>query len=44
LAICSSFVEALGGTIAAGNRPDRAGSVFTITLPETLAVALVATP
>jgi two-component system sensor histidine kinase KdpD len=44
LAICNSFVEALGGTIAAANRPDRAGSVFTITLPETLAVALVATP
>jgi two-component system sensor histidine kinase KdpD len=44
LAICNSFVEALGGTIAAANRPDRAGSVFTITLPETLAVALVAMP
>ena len=33
LAICRGFVEALGGTIVAGNRPDRRGAVFTITLP-----------
>ncbi len=33
LAICRGFVEAMGGTIAAGNRPDRRGAVFTLTLP-----------
>jgi two-component system sensor histidine kinase KdpD len=33
LAICRGFVEAMGGTIAAGNRVDRSGAVFTITLP-----------
>jgi two-component system, OmpR family, sensor histidine kinase KdpD len=33
LAICRGFVEAMGGTIAAGNRADRAGAVFTITVP-----------
>ncbi|HEY2889635.1 MAG TPA: ATP-binding protein, partial [Dongiaceae bacterium] len=33
LAICRGFVEALGGHIVAGNRPDRSGAVFTITLP-----------
>jgi two-component system sensor histidine kinase KdpD len=33
LAICRGFVEAMGGTIAAGNRTDRRGAVFTITLP-----------
>lgn len=33
LAICRGFVEAMGGTIRAGNRPDRAGAVFTIMLP-----------
>jgi two-component system sensor histidine kinase KdpD len=32
LAICRGFIEALGGTIVAGNRPDRSGAVFTITL------------
>ncbi len=30
LAICRGFVEAMGGTIAAGNRTDRKGAVFTI--------------
>jgi two-component system, OmpR family, sensor histidine kinase KdpD len=30
LAICRGFIEALGGSIAAGNRPDRSGAVFTI--------------
>lgn len=33
LAICRGFIEALGGTITAGNRPDRSGAVFTLTLP-----------
>jgi two-component system sensor histidine kinase KdpD len=33
LAICRGFVEAMGGTIRAGNRPDRKGAMFTITLP-----------
>ena len=33
LAICRGFVEAMGGTIAAGNRTDRTGAVFTIALP-----------
>jgi two-component system, OmpR family, sensor histidine kinase KdpD len=33
LAICRGFVEAMGGRIEAGNRPDRAGAVFTLTLP-----------
>ena len=33
LAICRGFVEAMGGTIAAGNRRDRHGAVFTVALP-----------
>jgi two-component system sensor histidine kinase KdpD len=33
LAICRGFIEALHGTIAAGNRIDRSGATFTITLP-----------
>jgi two-component system, OmpR family, sensor histidine kinase KdpD len=33
LAICRGFVEALGGRIVAGNRPDRRGAVLTVTLP-----------
>ncbi len=33
LAICRGFVEAMGGTITAGNRQDRSGAVFTITVP-----------
>ncbi len=33
LAICRGFVEAMGGTIAAANRRDRRGAVFTITMP-----------
>jgi two-component system, OmpR family, sensor histidine kinase KdpD len=33
LAICRGFVEAMGGTITAGNRADRPGAVFTLTLP-----------
>ena len=30
LAICRGFVEALGGTIAVANRPDRSGAIFMI--------------
>jgi two-component system sensor histidine kinase KdpD len=33
LAISRGFIEALHGTITAGNRPDRSGAVFTIRLP-----------
>ena len=33
LSICRGFVEAMGGTIVAGNRADRTGAVFTICLP-----------
>ena len=32
LAICRGFVEAMGGSIVAANRSDRAGAVFTLTL------------
>lgn len=34
LAICRGFVEAMGGTVTAGNRRDRSGAVFTLTLPK----------
>jgi two-component system sensor histidine kinase KdpD len=33
LAISRGFIEAMGGTIIAGNRPDRSGAAFTINLP-----------
>ncbi len=33
LAIARGFVEAMGGTLTADNRGDRAGAVFTIVLP-----------
>jgi len=33
LAICKGFVEAMGGTITAGNRTGRPGAVFTIRMP-----------
>jgi two-component system, OmpR family, sensor histidine kinase KdpD len=33
LSICRGFVEAMGGTIKAENRPDRQGAMFTITMP-----------
>lgn len=33
LSICRGFIEAMGGTITAGNRKDRPGAVFTIRLP-----------
>ncbi|ANM07336.1 sensor histidine kinase KdpD (plasmid) [Rhizobium phaseoli] len=34
LSICRGFIEAMGGTIAAGNRRGRPGAVFTIRLPK----------
>ncbi|MGY5778407.1 DUF4118 domain-containing protein [Rhizobium sp. LEGMi135b] len=34
LSICRGFIEAMGGAIAAGNRTDRQGAVFTIRLPK----------
>jgi two-component system, OmpR family, sensor histidine kinase KdpD len=33
LAIARGFIEAMGGSIAASNRSDRSGAVFTITMP-----------
>ncbi|GLK80081.1 sensor histidine kinase [Methylopila turkensis] len=33
LAICKGFIEAMGGSITAGNRRDRNGAVFAISLP-----------
>ncbi|MBV9572267.1 MAG: sensor histidine kinase KdpD [Alphaproteobacteria bacterium] len=33
LPICRGFVEVMGGTITAGNRCDRRGALFTITMP-----------
>ncbi len=39
LAICRGFVEALGGTIHARNRPDRSGAVFTVTFPRAVLMA-----
>jgi two-component system, OmpR family, sensor histidine kinase KdpD len=33
LAISRGFVEAMGGTVTAGNRRDRLGAIFTVTLP-----------
>lgn len=33
LPICRGFIEAMGGTIVAGNRTDRSGAVFTVRLP-----------
>jgi two-component system sensor histidine kinase KdpD len=39
LAICRGFVEVMGGTIEAGNRPDRSGAMFTIALPLPKALA-----
>ncbi len=34
LSICRGFIEAMGGTITAGNRTGRPGAVFTIRLPK----------
>lgn len=33
LSICRGFIEAMGGTIRAGNRDDRSGAVFAIRMP-----------
>ncbi|UIY30081.1 ATP-binding protein [Neorhizobium galegae] len=33
LSICRGFIEAMGGTIRAANRSDRAGAIFTIRMP-----------
>lgn len=33
LSICRGFIEAMNGTISAGNRTDRSGAIFTITMP-----------
>jgi two-component system sensor histidine kinase KdpD len=33
LAVCRGYIESMGGTIAASNRTDGGGSVFTITFP-----------
>ncbi len=33
LLICRGFIEAHGGTVGAGNRTDRQGAVFSVTLP-----------
>jgi two-component system sensor histidine kinase KdpD len=33
LAVCRGFVEAMRGSITAGNRTDRSGAVFTVALP-----------
>jgi two-component system sensor histidine kinase KdpD len=37
LAICRGFVEAMHGSITAGNRTDRSGAVFTLRLPAFMA-------
>ncbi|WFR98566.1 sensor histidine kinase [Rhizobium tumorigenes] len=36
LSICRGFVEAMGGTVTAANRMDRAGAAFTIRLPRAI--------
>ena len=36
LAISRGFIEAMQGTIGAGNRSDRRGAMFTISLPKSL--------
>jgi two-component system sensor histidine kinase KdpD len=36
LAICKGFVEAMGGSIVAGNRRDRTGAAFTIAFPRSV--------
>jgi two-component system sensor histidine kinase KdpD len=43
LAISRGFVEAMHGTISAGNRTDRPGAVFTIRLPATAESSLPGT-
>ncbi|MGB8842084.1 MAG: sensor histidine kinase KdpD [Aliidongia sp.] len=38
LAICRGFVEALGGTIVARNRPDRSGAILRVSFPADLGI------
>jgi two-component system sensor histidine kinase KdpD len=38
LAIVKAFAEAMGMTVAAGNRPDGSGAAFTLTVPRALIV------
>ena len=38
LAICRGFIEAMGGSIAAENRRDRTGAIFTLTIPISVVV------
>ncbi|MEA2756738.1 MAG: two-component system, OmpR family, sensor histidine kinase KdpD [Aliidongia sp.] len=38
LAICRGFVEALGGTIVALNRPDRSGAILRVSFPADLGI------
>ena len=33
LSVARGFIEAFGGTLAAGNRSDRTGAIFTLTIP-----------
>jgi two-component system sensor histidine kinase KdpD len=33
LAVSRGFIEAMGGSVVAGNRPDRSGADFTVTFP-----------
>ena len=42
LAICRGFVQALGGTIEAANRPAQPGAVFTVAFPLKIATATAA--
>jgi two-component system sensor histidine kinase KdpD len=42
LSVCRGFVEAMGGTITAGNRTDRSGAVFTLNVPASRPAGVVA--
>jgi two-component system, OmpR family, sensor histidine kinase KdpD len=42
LAICRGFIEAMGGSITAGNAAERTGAVLTVTIPIRGATALAA--
>src|SRR5262249_38345399 len=44
LAICRGFIEAMGGTIEAGNRVDRRGAIFSISLPVPVQPAMLPEP
>lgn len=41
LPIARGFVQAMGGSVTASNRPDRPGAVFTITLPASQATVAI---